>query len=98
MTEIPTLQPATQVDERTEVDERTTTDDGDHERFAHVVVPASAVTEAYITGATVTALCGKRWVPTRDPGRYPVCPTCKEILDAARAARDGGSSSSSSPG
>ncbi len=61
--------------------------DGDHERFAHVVVPASAVTEAYVTGAAVTALCGKTWVPTRDPGRYQVCPTCKEILDAARAAR-----------
>jgi hypothetical protein len=79
------------LDERT--DERTdlrTTDDGDHEKFAHVVVPASAVTEAYITGAAVTALCGKTWVPTRDPGRYPVCPTCKEILDMARAARAGG--------
>ncbi|HRA35762.1 MAG TPA: DUF3039 domain-containing protein, partial [Acidimicrobiales bacterium] len=34
------------------------TEDGDHERFAHVVVPASAVTEAYITGSPVTALCG----------------------------------------
>ena len=67
-----------------------TTEDGDHERFAHVVVPASAVTEAYITGTPVTALCGKTWVPSRDPGRYPVCPTCKEILDAARAMRDGG--------
>lgn len=74
-----------------DVDERTTTspvtDDGDHEKFAHVVVPASAVTEAYITGTAVTALCGKTWVPTRDPGRYQVCPTCKEILDMARAAR-----------
>lgn len=65
----------------------TTIDDGDHERFAHVVVPASAVTEAYITGTPVTALCGKTWVPSRDPGRYPVCPTCKEILDAALASR-----------
>lgn len=64
-----------------------TLDDGDHERFAHIVVPASAVTEAYITGEMVTALCGKRWVPTRDPERYPLCPTCKEILDAARAAK-----------
>lgn len=75
------------VDERTEIDP--TLEDGDHERFAHVVVPASAVTEAYVTGEAVTALCGKRWVPTRDPGRYPVCPTCKEILDAARASRSG---------
>jgi hypothetical protein len=58
--------------------------DGDHERFAHIVVPASAVTEAYITGTPVTALCGKTWVPSRDPKRYPVCPTCKEVLEHAR--------------
>ena len=25
------------------------------------------------------ALCGKVWIPNRDPSRYPVCPTCKEI-------------------
>ena len=77
------------LDERTEI---RTTEDGDHEKFAHVVVPASAVTEAYITGTAVTALCGKTWVPTRDPGRYPVCPTCKEILEMARAMKSGGGS------
>lgn len=78
----------TQVD--VDLDERTDvrTDDGDHEKFAHIVVPASAVTEAYITGEAVTAICGKRWIPTRDPGRYPVCPSCKEILEMARAAKD----------
>ena len=38
-------------------------------------------------GSTVTALCGKTWVPTRDPNRYPVCPTCKEILEMARNLR-----------
>lgn len=97
MTDIPTLQPATDVDERTKVDVRPTTDDGDHERFAHIVVPKSAVTEAYITGEAVTALCGKRWVPTRDPGRYPICPTCKEILDAARAARGGSGAGGGDP-
>ena len=75
------------VDVEERVDTNPTTDDGDHERFAHIVVPASAVTEAYVTGTAVTALCGKTWVPTRDPGRYQVCPTCKEILDAARAAQ-----------
>ncbi len=63
------------------------TEDGDHERFSHIVVPASAVTEAYITGAPVTALCGKTWVPSRDPKRYPVCGTCKDILDQARAGQ-----------
>lgn len=61
-----------------------TTDAGDHERLTHVVIPASAVTEAYITGAPVTALCGKNWVPSRDPNRYPVCETCKERLRSAQ--------------
>lgn len=58
-------------------------DEGDHDRFAHVVVPASAVMEAMISGTPCTALCGKRWVPTRDPKRYPICPSCKEIVERA---------------
>ena len=58
--------------------------EGDHDRFAHIVVPASAVTEAYITGAQVTALCGKTWVPTRNHEKFPVCPTCKEVLEMAK--------------
>ena len=29
-------------------------------------------------GKPVKALCGKKWVPSRDPKRYPVCPTCRE--------------------
>ena len=29
----------------------------------------------------VQALCGKKWVPNRNPDRYPVCPTCKEIFE-----------------
>ncbi len=41
-----------------------TTEDGDHERFAHWVMPASAVTEALVTGIPVVALCGKVWTPT----------------------------------
>ena len=36
------------------------------------------VARAYVTGEAIAALCGKKWVPTRDPTRYPVCPTCKE--------------------
>lgn len=58
---------------------REITEDGDHERMAHIVLPASAVTEALITGKPCTALCGKTWVPSRDPKRYPLCGTCKEI-------------------
>ena len=59
-----------------------TTTDGDHDLFSHVVVPAKAVTEAYITGTPVTAICGKTWVPSRNPERHQVCPTCKELMKA----------------
>ncbi len=51
--------------------------DGDHDRFAHYCRKAD-IARAYVTGEAIEALCGKRWVPTRDPTRYPVCPTCVE--------------------
>jgi len=54
------------------------TDDGDHDRFAHYVRKSDA-TRAAIEGTPVIALCGKVWVPTRDPKKYPVCKTCAEI-------------------
>ena len=53
-------------------------DDGDHDRFAHYVRKADLM-KAYVDGEAIVALCGKKWVPTRDPERYPVCPTCKEL-------------------
>ncbi len=56
--------------------------DGDHDRFAHIVYPKHKLTEALVMGTPVTALCGKTWVPGRDPQRYPVCPTCRERFEA----------------
>jgi hypothetical protein len=53
------------------------TDHGDHDRFAHYA-RKDDVTRAYVTGEAIVALCGKKWVPTRDPSRYPICPTCVE--------------------
>lgn len=70
----------TATDTRTDVDQRL--DHGDHDRFAHYV-RKSDLMKGYVDGDTIIALCGKRWVPTRDPERYPVCPTCKEIRAAA---------------
>ncbi len=52
--------------------------DGDHERFAHYVRKDDIV-RSNVEGVPVVALCGKKWIPNRDPDRYPVCPTCKEI-------------------
>lgn len=61
-------------------------DDGDHDRFSHYCKKADIV-RAHVTGEAIVALCGKKWVPTRDPSRYPVCPTCKELKDAGYTLR-----------
>ena len=69
-------------------------DDGDHDRMAHIVlegytpkkgdfIPAGpSVVEGIVNGTAVRALCGKEWVPGRNPGRYGLCPTCKEIAES----------------
>ncbi|GLY19316.1 DUF3039 domain-containing protein [Kineosporia rhizophila] len=53
---------------------------GDHERFAHYV-RKEKVLESALSGEPVVALCGKVWVPGRDPKKFPVCPMCKEIYE-----------------
>lgn len=62
----------------TEIQSELSTDDGGHDRFAHYV-PKEQATEAFVYGWPVIALCGKVWVPSRDPEKFPICPTCKEI-------------------
>ena len=59
------------------------TDAGDHERFSHYV-RKEKITEAMVSGKPVRALCGKKWVPSRDPEKFPICPTCKEIFDGLK--------------
>jgi hypothetical protein len=56
-------------------------DDGDHERFSHYA-DKNDIMEAMINGTPIMALCGKIWIPSRDPKKFPVCPMCKEIYDA----------------
>lgn len=67
-------------------------DDGDHERFAHYV-PKDKLTAAMVNGTPVIALCGKVWVPSRDPQRFPVCPECKEIYQQLPPGDEGRSDS-----
>jgi hypothetical protein len=55
-----------------------TTDNGDHERFSHYVEKDEAM-KAMVEGVPVVALCGKVWVPSRDPDKFPICPTCLDI-------------------
>ncbi len=65
-----------------------TVDDGDHDRFAHFARKADIVKSA-VTGKPIVALCGKVWVPVRNPDRYPVCPTCREIYERKKAGEAG---------
>jgi hypothetical protein len=76
------------------VEERPDTqlDEGDHERFAHFV-KKDKIVESAVTGTPVIALCGKVWVPGRDPQKFPVCPDCKRILDQLWPSKDDGSES-----
>ena len=55
-------------------------EDGDHERFSHYV-QKEKILESALSGDPVIALCGKVWVPGRDPEKFPVCPDCKKIYD-----------------
>ena len=68
--------------------EETALDPGDHERFAHYVRKDKIVASA-VSGKPVVALCGKVWVPARDPSRFPVCPVCKEIYQSLNAGPGG---------
>lgn len=71
----PTTGGDTLVEERVEP-----TDAGDHDRFAHYV-RKDKIVESAVTGEPVIALCGKVWIPNRDPQRFPVCPQCKDIYE-----------------
>lgn len=53
---------------------------GDHDKFAHYA-QKDEITYALIYGAPIMALCGKVWIPSRDPKGFSVCPECKEIFE-----------------
>ncbi len=70
-------------------------DEGDHDRFTHIVlegytpkgsedfVPVgNSVVEGMINQTAVRALCGKEWVPGKDPGRFPICQSCVEVAES----------------
>lgn len=52
--------------------------------YAHIIRKSDEM-RGY-TGETITALCGKTWVPSRDPDKFPTCPTCEAILKRIRSA------------
>ena len=73
--------PGTEIRQDTDIRPDLSFGDGDHERFSHYVVKDKIVDSA-VTGTPVRALCGKVWVPTRDPKKFPVCPDCQRIYES----------------
>jgi hypothetical protein len=60
--------------------DREQVEDGDHDRFSHYV-QKDKILKSALSGKPVIALCGKVWTPGRDPQKFPICPTCKEIYE-----------------
>jgi thiamine pyrophosphate-dependent acetolactate synthase large subunit-like protein len=50
-------------------------------------VPKDKLMAAMVNGTPVVALCGKVWVPTKNPDKFPVCPDCKEIYNSMNLGR-----------
>jgi hypothetical protein len=71
----------------TKVEEQVHLGQGDHERFSHYV-QKNKIVESAVLGSAVVALCGKVWTPSRDPQKFPVCPTCKEIYEGLKPGDD----------
>jgi DUF3039 family protein len=90
---MPEPAPGTAVEERTEDRPDLRPEPGDSERFSHYV-PKDKLMAAMVEGTPVVALCGKVWVPSRDPQKFPVCPECKEIWGTMKPGDDGGSDES----
>ena len=67
-----------------ETKSETLLDEGDHDRFSHYARKADIVKSA-VTGKPIVALCGKVWVPDRNPDRFPLCPKCKDLYEQKKA-------------
>ena len=55
-------------------------DTGDAGDVAHYARKED-ITRAAIEGGLVTALCGVKFQPVRDPQRFPVCTPCARLLE-----------------
>lgn len=59
-------------------------DDDEDDGQAHYVRKED-ILKAAIDGVPAVALCGKTWFPGRDPSGRPLCPRCKEMMEALHA-------------
>lgn len=56
-------------------------DSGESNQFAHYA-EKNSITEGYVLGTPILTMCGQILVPSRDPEKFPICPACKEVMDA----------------
>lgn len=70
-----------------------TSDNSDNETLTHIVyMPPKALAEgttvydyvlnARIFGIEIEALCGYKWIPHKDPKKFPVCSKCKAAFES----------------
>lgn len=48
-------------------------------RDAAHLAPKRQIVEGYVLGRYVDAVCGIRFVPSRDPDHLPLCSGCREV-------------------
>ena len=64
------------------------------DKCAHIVKTkkgedaTTVVLEARVMGNVLEALCGFKWVPSKDPKNLPVCEDCKAIYEAYKSVND----------
>jgi hypothetical protein len=56
--------------------------DGEDPPDAAHIVSQKDLIHSQITGQPIRALCGKLWVPKRNPDDYPLCSACVEIFNS----------------
>ena len=61
------------------------TNNGDHDLFSHYARKTD-IEKSMFEGVEIVALCGKKWRPSKDFTKYPVCQTCKDILETLPSA------------
>jgi hypothetical protein len=57
------------------------TEDDDDPDAAHIVTQEDLI-HSQLTGQPIQALCGKWWVPKRNPDEFPLCQACVEIFNS----------------
>jgi len=83
-----TLSTETLTETLTETEPDTNLDAASPGDCAHIVDqrdPANDVATAIIEGREVTALCGYKWIPYREPNGRPVCEACVEAYGRINA-------------